>query len=74
MVKDYGGEILYHPCKVNVVIDTLSWKWTSGALHELCLRMKTFTPLLELLEKRTRSDVFGRERQLQEIFRRDLNC
>ena len=33
MVKDYDGKVLYHPCKVNVVVDTFSWKLVDDPLR-----------------------------------------
>lgn len=50
MVKGYDGEILYHPGKVNVVVNDLSRESTSRPRRELCLRMKTFIPLLDLMK------------------------
>ena len=47
VVKEYDCEILYHPRKANVVVDTLSRKAASTPIRDLCLRMVIVSPLLD---------------------------
>lgn len=49
MVKDYDGEILYHPDKANVVEDALSRKTTSTPVQDLCLRMTVISGFPDMI-------------------------
>ena len=51
VVKDYECEILYHPGKANIVVDTLSRNVTSALIRDLCLIMKVVTPLLKRIHE-----------------------
>lgn len=51
MINDFDGEILYHPSKVNVVVNVVSRKPVGDPLRELHLRMIMFTHLMDLISK-----------------------
>ena len=47
IVKDYDCEILYHPCKSNVVADALSRKSAGSSVLAACMRIRGSTRELD---------------------------
>lgn len=60
MVKDNDYEILYHPRKANVVVDTLSRKACSALIRGLCLRITIVPPLSDLVREDQARGIKGR--------------
>lgn len=51
VVKDYDCEILHHPGKANVVINSLSRKAVCTPIGDICLRMVVVSPLLHITKR-----------------------
>ena len=51
VLKDYDSEILYHPGKANVVVDTLSRYQVGEPLRGMCKHLTVVTPLYDSIRK-----------------------
>ena len=51
VVRDYDCEILYHPGKANMVVDSLSRKAVSSSIRDIFLRMVVTSHFLDLIKK-----------------------
>ena len=51
MAKDYDCKILHHPGKANVVDNAWSRKAGSPTIRDICLKMDSTSPLLDMMKK-----------------------
>ena len=50
ILKDYDYEVIYRPCKANMVADTLSQRMISATTRNVFLALTVLSPLLDLIK------------------------